>query len=138
MHGALSRGLLGLELGTHFVLPSELRLADGSGVEASTLGATLSPCVHASAAGICLVFMLGQLSVRGQGVDQVRSPSSLVGGAGARLQLLWPRFEPWGVLFHVEAIAPFTPRSVLLNGRRVWDTAPVTLLGGIDLAAIFR
>ena len=82
--------------------------------------------------------MAGQLHVRGEGVDQEQSPSSLVAAAGAKLQLIWPPVPSFGVLLQAEALALLTPRDVLMNRQLVWSTAPVLLGASLDLAAIFR
>jgi hypothetical protein len=105
---------------------------------ARELSGKLAPCLRFSPVGVCGVFMVGQLHVRGEGVDQVRSPSALVAGAGAKLQLLWPALPSFGVLLQAEALALLTPRDVLINREVVWSTAPVLLGASLDLAAIFR
>jgi hypothetical protein len=82
--------------------------------------------------------MAGQLHVRGDGVDQVRSPSSLVAATGAKLQLVWRPVPSFGMLLQAEALALLTPRDVLMNRQVVWSTAPVLLGASLDLAAIFQ
>ncbi|HYJ08784.1 MAG TPA: hypothetical protein VEX18_07235, partial [Polyangiaceae bacterium] len=145
--GSLGNERLSLEVSTQATLPSEWQSPAGSraaslssrpGFTARELSVRLAPCVHYSIAGFCAVGMLGQLHVRGEGVDQVQSPSSLVGGAGVRAQLLW-RVVPWfGALLHAEALVLATPREVLLNRQEVWATAPIVLAASLDLAAIFQ
>jgi hypothetical protein len=136
--GALrgSRWSLGLEaFGT---LPTEWRTADGSGFSASTLGLGLFPCVRSSPWDVCLLGSVGQLSVRGQGVDRPRTPSSAIIGVGLRLQLTWPELGRLATLLHADAWALLTSRDVLVNYEQVWGTAPVVLQAGLDIAAIFR
>jgi hypothetical protein len=145
--GSLGNERLSLEVSTQATLPSQWQSSPGSraaslssrpGFTARELSVRLAPCVHYSIAGFCAVGMLGQLHVRGEGVDQVQSPSSLVGGAGVRAQLLW-RAAPWfGALLHAEALVLATPREVLLNRQKVWATAPIVLAASLDLAAIFQ
>lgn len=136
--GSLGKAPASLELSAEAMLPTERRAADQTGFRASALAGKIAPCAHVAIVGFCGLGMLGQLSVRGLGVDRIESPSSLVGGAGVRLQVLWPARSVIGGLLHAEALALFTPRTVWVNREKVWSTAPVVFSAGIDLAAIFR
>jgi hypothetical protein len=136
--GSLGNPRASIELSTEAALPAEWTAPDNTGFSASALTGKIAPCAHVSIVGFCALGMLGQLSVRGQGVDRIETPSSLVGGAGARLQLLWPSGSVLAGLLHAEALVLFTPRTILLNQRDVWSTAPVVFSAGLDLAAIFR
>jgi len=127
-----------LELGTEASFPVELRLSDGSGFSSNTLVAKLVPCFHVAQLGFCGVGMLGQLHVRGFGVDQVGSPSSFIGAAGARLGLFQPILGWLGGMLHGDVLFPLTQRTVLLNRQRVWTTDPLSFSAGIDLAAVFQ
>jgi hypothetical protein len=136
--GVLSREPWSLELSGHATLPTELRRADGSGFSARELGANLAPCARWFPFGFCVVGSLSVLHVRGQGVERVASPSSTTGGVGARLQLLWPTLERFGVVLQLEALAVLGPRDVLLNQEVAWSTAPMAFTAILDFAAIFR
>ena len=146
--GSLGNQRLSLEVSTQATLPSQ-ELAEETvphlppltsrpSFTARELSGKLAPCVRFAPLGVCGVFMVGQLHVRGDGVDQVRSPSSLVAAAGAKLQLVLPPVPSFGVLLQAEALALLTPRDVLMNQQVVWSTAPVLLGASLDLAAIFR
>lgn len=135
--GALSKEWWAFELSAHATLPTHLRLADGSGFAAQELGANLAPCLRSSSIGVCAVGTVGLLHVRGQGVDRIGSPSALSGGVGARLQLLLPSLERFGVLVQAEALAVLAPQDVILNQTKVWSTAPVAFTAILDFAAIF-
>lgn len=143
--GSLGNGRVSLEVSTQATLPSEWRTettreppAPHPSFTARELSARLAPCFHHSVAGLCAVGMVGQLHVRGEGVDQVQSPSAVVAGAGLRAQLLWTALPSFGALIQGEALALLTPRTVVLNRRGVWSTAPIMLSASVDLAAIFR
>lgn len=146
--GSVGTQRLSLELSTQATLPSEQSaeatiphlspLASRPSFTAGELSARLAPCVRFPPFGVCGVFMAGQLHVRGEGVDQVRSPSSLVAATGGKLQLVWPFVPSFGVLLQAEALALLTSREVLMNRQVVWSTAPVLLGASLDLAAIFR
>ena len=136
--GALSREPWAVELSVHATLPTELQLNDGTGFSAREVGANLVPCARFAPVGLCAVGTLSALLVRGQGVDRVGSPSSLTGGVGGRLQLLWPALERFGVIVQGEALVILAPRDVLLNQTTVWSTAPVAFTAILDFASIFR
>jgi hypothetical protein len=136
--GSLRARHLSVEVSTGLALPTRETLPDHTGFSASSLTGRVTPCAHFSVAGLCAVGALGQLSVRGEGVDQVKSPSSFVAGAGARVEVMWPALSALGVLVHLEALALLTRRTVFLNQEPVWSTAPIVLSAGFDLAAIFR
>jgi len=135
--GSLWTRRLSVEVSTGLGLPTQVTLPDRTGFSASSLTGRVTPCARVAVVGLCVVGALGQLSVRGQGVDQVRSPSSLVAGAGGRIEVLWPALSALGVLVHLEALALLTPRTVFLNQEPVWSTAPVVLGAGFDLGALF-
>ena len=86
----------------------------------------------------CALGFAGLLSVRGDGVDQVRSPSTAMLGAGLRLLLVFPELERAAMLAHLDVAVLFTPRDVMLNREVVWSTAPIAATLGFDVAAIFR
>jgi len=138
LFGAITEDWWTLALGVHAVLPGRFRQPDGTGFSAHQLGLALAPCLRFSALGACAVGSLSILRVRGEGVDRVGTPSSVVGGVGARAQLFWPELERMGILVEGDALVVLTPRDVLLNGARVWSTAPVVVTVALDFAAIFR
>lgn len=135
--GGLSKDWWAFELSAHATLPTHFHLADGSGFAAQELGANLAPCLRRAPFGVCAVGTISLLHVRGQGVDRTGSPSALTGGVGARLQLLLPSLERFGVSVQGEALAVVAPQDVFLNQRKVWSTAPVAFTAILDFAAIF-
>ncbi len=137
LFGAISGPAAALELSAHASLPSERQLDDGTGFTGQELGLNLVPCVRFSPAGLCAVGTLSLLRVRGQGVDHIRAPSALTGGAGGRIQLFWPALERLGVLVQAEALAVLAPQDVLVNQTKVWSTAPLVFTAILDFAAIF-
>jgi hypothetical protein len=138
LFAGVRRGALSVEFSAEATLPVTLRQPDGTGFSANTLGATIAPCAHRDCVSLCAVGMLGLLAVRGFGVDDARSPSSLFGKVGLRLA-----FDPWlssrwtaGI--HVDGLANLTPSTVSLNELPVWTTPTLTLIVGVDVAAILR
>ena len=136
--GALAQERWAFELSAHTTLPSEVQQADGTGFTARELGVNLAPCLRLPPVGLCAAGSLSLLHARGQGVDQARSPSTLTGGLGGRLQLIWPALERFGIVVQGEVLAVLLPREVLLNGSKVWSTEPVAVTATLDFAAIFK
>jgi hypothetical protein len=135
--GAVSSQRWSLELSAHGTLASELVQADGTGFTAHELAASLAPCLRFSPVGACVVGTLSLLRVRGQGVDRVGTPSAVSGGLGARVQLLWPALERFGVLVQGEALAMPARQDILVNHTTVWSTPPVVFTAILDFAGIF-
>lgn len=127
-----------LELSAHAIAPAALRQADGSGFTAYELGASLAPCLRLPPLDMCAVGTASMLHVRGEGVDRIGTPSSVLAAAGGRIQLLWPRLGSLGVLLAGEVVAILTPRDVLLNGSKVWSTAPAAVTLSLNFAGIFE
>ncbi|HEY1536299.1 MAG TPA: hypothetical protein VGF76_19905 [Polyangiaceae bacterium] len=134
---AAARGsALSLELSPELTLPVTFRRADGTGFSASSYAATLVPCARRGRLGLCAVGMLGVLAVRGFGVDDARSPSSVLAKAGLRLAFDQPLAEHLALGAHADGLATLTPRTVLLNEVPVWTTPNLGLMVGIDLAVL--
>lgn len=135
--GGLASQRWSLELSAHGTLAGEVGQADGTGFTANELGANLVPCLRFSPVGACGVGTLSLLRVRGRGVDRVGTPSAVTLGVGARLQLIWPALERFGVILQAEALALPARQDVLLNRTIVWSTAPVVFAAILDFATIF-
>jgi len=138
LFAGVRRGVLSMEMAAEATLPITLRQADGTGFSATAFGATLAPCGHRGPLALCAVGMLGLLDVRGFGVDDPRSPSSLVARVGLRLAFDEPLSLHWAAGVHVDGLVSLMPRTVSLNELPVWTTPPVALIVGIDLAAHLR
>ncbi len=138
LFAGVRRGALSMEMAAEATLPVTLRQADGTGFSATAFGATLAPCGHRGPLALCAVGMLGLLDVRGFGVDDPRSPSSLVARVGLRLAFGEALSLHWAVGVHVDGLVSLTPRTVSLNELPVWTMPPVALVVGIDVAAHLR
>lgn len=136
--GAVRARHWSLGLGAHATLPTVERTETGAGFSARELGLSLAPCFRSGSLDACALGSLGLLAVRGEGVDEVRTPTAPLVGVGLRLQLVLPELDRVAALTHVDVLALLTPRDVLLNGEKVWSTAPIAVGLGLDLAAIFR
>jgi hypothetical protein len=131
-------GAVSLELGAQAGLAARFRRADGTGFDARVLGATLAFCGHWRRLGLCPIGVAGALLVTGFGVDQPRSPSAFIAGAGLRAELEQPLSARFALNAHVDALAMLTPRTISLNGLPVWTTSAVMFTVGIDLALRLR
>jgi len=136
LFAALRSSRLALELAPEVTLPVSLRRADGSGFSATSYGVTLSPCLRDAALAVCGVGTLGLLDVQGFGVDDARSPSSIVVKAGLRLAFDQAVSRRWTFGAHFDSLATLTPRTVLLNEVPVWSTPRLGLRLGIDLGLL--
>jgi hypothetical protein len=136
--GAFNAASWALELEARATLPTKWRGSSGAGFSSNELGLGLAPCLRAGPLGICALGNIGLLSVRGEGVDEARSPSAAVVRLGLRLRIGWLELERVTSRAHLDVWVPLTPRQVLLNREQVWATAPIVLGAGLDLAAIFR
>jgi hypothetical protein len=136
--GALRSADWALSLEAAGTLPTTQRSAEGSGFSARELGLALAPCLRRGVVDACGLGTASLFSVRGEGVDRVRTPSTVLFGAGLRLQLAWPELERLALLARVDVVALLTPRDVIVNRERVWSTAPLAVTLGLDAAAIFR
>lgn len=125
-------------LDVHATLPTTEPVWGNTSFSARELGLNVTPCWRRSVVDACALGFLGLLSVRGEGVDQVRTPSTALLGAGLRLQLVWPELERFATLAHLDVTALLTPRDVMLNYETAWSTAPISVALGFDLGAIFR
>lgn len=135
---ALRSAAWSLALGAHATLPTSDRSASGAGFSARELGLQIAPCFTRAPFDVCALGSLGLLAVRGEGVDDVRKPAGPLLGVGLRVQIVWPELDRFATVTHVDLLAILTPQDVLLNGEKMWSTAPIAIGAGLDLAAIFR
>jgi hypothetical protein len=99
--------------------------------------ATLAPCVHVQSFSGCAVAKLGQMRVRGLGVDDVRSPSGLFGQAGVRLAVSQALGRHLACMVYAEVLGTPTRWTVELNHVGIWTVPAASFLGGIDAAYAF-
>jgi hypothetical protein len=119
-------------------LPTTELAADGTGVTGRELGISAAPCWGPGLLDVCALGSLTLLSVRGEGVDQVKHPSAAGVGLGGRLQLVWPWGGRLAAITHVDVLVQLARQDVLVNRERAWSTAPVGVAVGLDVAAIFQ
>jgi hypothetical protein len=131
-------GAASLELGAQASLAVTLRRADGTGFDAQTLGATLALCGHWRQLALCPLGSAGALLVTGFGVDEPRSPSAFVAGAGVRAALEQRLSTRFVMKAHADVLTVLTPRTISLNELPVWTTPAVTVTVGVDLAMHLR
>lgn len=110
---------------------------EGSGFESSVVAASVAPCYRGPVLEACPVLRVGQVRVRGFGVDEPESPRTTLWEAGLRLGAggaLWASLEG---KMHLELSYTLSPWTVRLNDHPVFDAPSFVLLGGIDLIAFF-
>ncbi len=135
---ALQRGWVGLEAGAEASLPSTHREAYGGGYRYEQLLGTLAACGYAGTFSVCGVGKLGQIHVRGTGVDKPASSSGFLAQVGPRLGYSLGLGNHLALLGQVEALYSLTPWTVDLNQVTVWTMPRLGAVAGIDLTARFR
>ena len=126
-------GATSLELGAQASFAASLRRADGTGVDARALAASLALCGHWRRLALCPLGTAGALLVTGVGIDEPRSPSAFMAGGGLRAALEQPLSTRFVMVVHADALATLTPRTISLNQLPVWTTSAVTFTVGVDL-----
>ncbi len=81
--------------------------------------------------------MLGQLRVRGFGVDIAKSPTDMLAQVGPRLAWLWTLGDHVVVVTRGDAVLAFSRPSVTLNQIEMWRVPRYVLSLGIDLGVRF-
>jgi hypothetical protein len=125
---------LALELGAEASLPSRHTTEPGKGFEQRLALGSLAGCVFLGVVSGCAVGNVGSLHVAGFGVDVPRSPSGIIAQVGPRIALTDLVSSRWVGSLYVEALATLVPWEITLNQREVWQTPPLTLSVGGDLA----
>jgi len=128
---------LSIEGGGEGILPVTFEQADRTGFRLRTVDATLALCGHVGRWAACAVGSLGPLRVEGFGVDEARSPSSVLAKAGLRLILEQPLSRRFAVRLRADGLGTLTPATVYLNDVSVWTTPRLALGLGTDLAVRF-
>jgi hypothetical protein len=137
LFGTVRYDAFSLELGAEASLPVTKRLADRSGFKSSVVLATLAPCVHVERFSGCAVAKLGQMRVRGLGVDELRSPSGVFGQAGVRLVASQTLGRHIACMAYAQVLGTPTRWTVELNHMGVWTVPAASFSGGFDAAYVF-
>jgi hypothetical protein len=130
---AVRRRMLSLELGAAAGLPATYRAAGEAGFRSSVAFVTFSPCAHRQSFAACGLVHVGQLAVRGVGLDDPRVSSGVLAQAGLRVALMQP-FGPVVGSVRVDLLRIFERWSVLVDGATAWTAPNLTLLLGVDFA----
>ena len=80
---------------------------------------------------------MSSLRASGFGVDETRSPNSLLLHTGLRVAATWQLAGHWFALPHFDTLWLLTPRVVELNRVSMWAMPRFGAVAGIDLAARF-
>jgi hypothetical protein len=107
---------------------------DGGTVSASSLLATLLPCVHFDPLFACALGSLGALQGSGEGVSSPRKATTLYARAGARLGVDLALGGSVGLWVFGDLAGNLTRTTLELDGRPAWESPA---LGG-DLGAGVR
>jgi hypothetical protein len=130
--------MVSLELGAEASLPSTTRQDDGSGFRHNLILATIAACGHYGVFSGCALGKVGQIQVRGLGVDVPASPTGFVAQVGPRLAISLGLGDHLAVLAHTDGLYLLTPWTVDLNHTAFWTMPRFGAVVGIDVAARFR
>lgn len=134
---AVRRDDLSGELAIEGTLPVSERRSDGSGFREQLLGGGAALCGHRFALSACLLGKVSVLRASGFGVDETRSPNSLLLHTGLRVAATWQLARHWFALPHFDTLLLLTPRVVELDHVPMWAMPRFGASAGIDLAARF-
>jgi hypothetical protein len=127
-----------VELGGEAAAPSTTYRADGAGFTQQEFLASLAGCGVRAALSLCGVAKVGELRVRGQGVDVPLAASGLMVQAGLRLTASHTLGHHTYIIGRAEGLSRITEGTVTLDSMPVWSTPRFAALLGIDVAFRFR
>lgn len=131
--GSVRLDAVSLELGASASWPSTERDADGRGFRSNVLLGTFAPCLHVDRFSGCALAQVGQLRVRGLGVDEARSPSGTLAQLGLRLSGSQP-LGPLVVSLRLEGLRTLNQWTVQVNSLEVWQVPSTSVTLGFDVA----
>lgn len=134
---ALRSGWFGLDTSVEASRPVETREPYGAGFRHSVVLGALGFCGWYGATSACAVASVGQIQIRGFGVDKPASPKGLIARVGPRLAHSLRLTDHLMILGHIEALSLLGSRSVALNHLAVWTMPRLGTSAGIDLALFF-
>ncbi|HMA94009.1 MAG TPA: hypothetical protein VKP30_15060 [Polyangiaceae bacterium] len=138
LFGAVRRGWFGLELGAEASLPSTKRESYGGGFRYQLSSGTFAACICYRAFSACGLGKLGQLQVKGVGLDVVNTTSGLVASVGPRVAYALDLHRSFFVQGHVETLVSPKLWTVNVNHVAVWTLPRLAVFAGIDFGARFR
>lgn len=127
-----------IELGGEVSFPSTTRRGDGAGFSEYDLLANVAGCGVHSPWSACAVAKMGELRVRGQGVNVPLTASGLMAQTGLRLAAGHAFGRRTYVGAHFEGLARLTGSTVTLDSMPVWRMPRFAAVLGIDIGLRFR
>jgi hypothetical protein len=98
-------------------------------VHSTLLAGVLAPCVRLGPASGCPVLLLGSLLARSRGVTTERSDRGFYAAGGGRLAAGAPLGKRLVLEARLDALYPFTPVTIDLDGTPVWRAKASGALG---------
>jgi hypothetical protein len=138
LFATLRSGQASVELGAEASWPSTLRQSDGSGFSQYRLALTIAGCGHRDRWSACLLGEIGQMRVRGFGVDVPSSASGVTALTGLRLAMTQRVTERSYIVARADVLGRLTPWTVTLNQADVWTMPRFAVAVGIDFAFRFH
>jgi hypothetical protein len=118
-------------------LPRSRPVAGGS-IDASTLAATLVPCLRRGWFGACALGGVAALRGAGHDLADARQVTTTYLTLGARAQAEILRRGPLAVRAHLDLVSPLARTTVKVGGEPVWTTPPLGAALGLGIVVRFR
>lgn len=136
LFGALAWSRAVVELGMELGWPATVRRADSAGFSQQVLLGSLAGCGTGRRFSVCALAKVGQVRIRGKGLDEPASPSGLLLETGARLGLKQALGKQLYVAGYVEGLALLTRWRVSLDGYQVWASPRFVETVGLDMGVL--
>jgi hypothetical protein len=132
------RGIASLALEARFDAPFDHDVgASGAGsVHASLWAGAVVPCVHFAWLRGCWVALAGDLAAGSRNVSEQRSPHGLFAATGPRAGVEWPLLETLSVSAQLDGLVTVQPVRIVLDGRQIWRSAPLS--AALTIAAVWQ
>jgi len=134
--GGLGKRAYSLDVEGRATFAVEHEVPDGK-VSASTLTASLLPCLQFGVLHTCASATLGALQGSGQDVDRPRKATTVYAAAGARAGLEVPRGSALVFVADLDLDANLTRTTLRINDREAWSSPPVAFGSALGLRGRF-
>jgi hypothetical protein len=133
--GRLRRRDASIALEARFDAPFD-RAVGSASVHSSLWAGALAPCVHLTLARGCWVALAGDVAAGSRGVTEARRAHGFFVATGPRLGVEWPLLERLSLSAQSEGLVTVKPVRIVLDGRQVWRTPPLS--GSLALAVVWQ
>lgn len=133
--GRIRHEAASLALEARFDAPFDYDVGSAS-VHTSLWAGALAPCLHVAFARGCWVALGGNVTAGSRGVTDRWQANGFFAATGPRLGVEWPILEPLSISAQLDGLVTVKPVRVVLDGRQVWRTPPVS--AALAVAAVWQ